>query len=385
MQCGKPAETARALLSAHAEAPGEVRDRSSTRGLARRRAVNRHLARWSRSTAPVSSSLTSRPISAGARAWALFLGVRDRAVVCRAVFRALRQDGGVREDQALAAVVAAAERRGLSSGDATVLRVGENGVVALPSELTLARVVAGTGRLYEVRKEITLAKWLLTNGIPAAQPRVDEPDATDGYVVSFWHYFPDASSADLETLAQMLLNMHALPAPPDDLLQRVQPFARFDQRLTAAAAALTPADQDLLRRLRGQYIEQWQMATFAGRDVVLHGDAHMDNVLKTGPGTIAVIDLEEMCLGPREWDLTLTALYYECGWFTDEQYQRFVAVYGYDVRQSRWWHLLRGIRMVRMVTWPAQSAVDDPGRKQQLQWRLQTLRDGTAPGGWSGY
>jgi hypothetical protein len=92
-----------------------------------------------------------------------------------------------------------------------------------------------------------------------------------------------------------------------------------------------------------------------------------------------------MCLGPFEWDLTLTALYHECGWFTAEQYRQFADAYGYDVRRSASWPLLRGIRMLRMVTWLGQSAADDLERERQLRFRLKTLRAGTAPAGWNGY
>ena len=79
--------------------------------------------------------------------------------------------------------------------------------------------------------------------------------------------------------------------------------------------------------------EQWNQTAFELGEAVVHGDAHMDNLLQSPGGRIAFVDLETVAVGPPEWDLTLTALYYECGWFS----------------------------------------------------RIATLRDGTAPSGWTGF
>jgi aminoglycoside phosphotransferase (APT) family kinase protein len=148
---------------------------------------------------------------------------------------------------------------------------------------------------------------------------------------------------------------------------------------------LTGADRDLLRGLRDELAVGWREATFELGTATVHGDADMDNLLRTSSGRVAAIDLETVAEGPPEWDLTLTALYFEYGWFSRAQYDEFAEAYGYDVRSGSAWPVLRGIRMVRMVIWPAQSAADNPDRQAQLRHRLGTLRDGTAPAGWSGY
>ena len=47
---------------------------------------------------------------------------------------------------------------------------------------------------------------------------------------------------------------------------------------------------------------------------------------------VALTDLDGFAVGPREWDLVLTALYFErFGWHTAEEYAAFVETYGYDV------------------------------------------------------
>jgi aminoglycoside phosphotransferase (APT) family kinase protein len=208
--------------------------------------------------------------------------------------------------------------------------------------------------------------------------------AVDDYAVSFWEYLDGAEPADLATLASCLRQLHSVPLPESALLPAVEPFARFDERL-AAGTTLTVDDREFLARLRDDLAEQWARANFGLGEAVVHGDAHMDNLLRAVDGRLAFVDLETVAIGAPEWDLTLTALYFECGWFTQSQYNEFATTYGYDVRRSPAWPTLRGIRMLRMTTWLAQSAGDFPEREAQLHHRIATLRDGSAPSGWTGF
>ncbi|GAA4736690.1 phosphotransferase family protein [Phytohabitans rumicis] len=161
-------------------------------------------------------------------------------------------------------------------------------------------------------------------------------------------------------------------------------MTRFDARL-AGGVTLSATDRTFLTAYREHLATQWDRARFELGEAVLHGDAHMDNLLRTADGRLVFVDLETVAIGPPEWDLTLTALYHECGWFSADEYGGFVDAYGYDVRTSGAWSVLRGIRMLRMTTWLAQSAADHPEREVQLRHRIATLRDGTAPEGWTGF
>jgi aminoglycoside phosphotransferase (APT) family kinase protein len=245
-------------------------------------------------------------------------------------------------------------------------------------------VVRDPSRLDLARHELIVARWLLSEGVPVVRPFVDVPVVVDGCVVSFWEYLADARSADLVTLASCLRRLHAVPRRHASLLTRVEPFAYFDERL-AAAPTLGEADRAFLTELRDKLAAEWARATFDLGDAVIHGDAHMDNLMKAADGRLAFIDLETVCIGPPEWDLTLTALYHESGWFSADEYAGFVGAYGYDVRHSAAWPVLRSIRMLRMTTWLAQSAGDYPEREDQLRHRIATLRDGSAPAGWTGF
>jgi aminoglycoside phosphotransferase (APT) family kinase protein len=201
--------------------------------------------------------------------------------------------------------------------------------------------------------------------------------------VALWEYLRGAEPADLATLARCLRSLHAIAIPEHPVLPRVEPFARFDARL-ASARSLTAEDRTILTGVRDRLAEQWQEASPRLRTSVIHGDAHMENLL-ISVGRLAFVDLEHVAVGPPEWDLTLTAVYYECGWFSAEQYESFASEYGFDVRTIASWPVLRGIRMLRMTTWLAQTAADYPDRQAQLRHRIASLKDGTAPAGWTGF
>ncbi|MEU5553532.1 aminoglycoside phosphotransferase family protein [Micromonospora sp. NPDC047793] len=295
----------------------------------------------------------------------------------------LEEDGGVQTDEAVRAAALAAAQVGVPAADPVVIRVGENGVVLLPKAGVLARVVPGPEAVHRVRRELEVAGWLASQELPAIRPVSRLPVVVAPYVVSLWEYLPDARSADLVTLAECLRLLHDV-SPPVGGLPRLSPFARFDDQLNRGTA-LRAGDRAFLRELRDRLAAQWEQMTFALGETVLHGDAHMENLLVTADGQRAFVDLETVCVGPPEWDLTLSALYYECGWFTGQEYARFAETYGYDVRQGSAWPVLRQIRMMRMTLWLAQSADNDVQRRRQLTHRLSTLRDGSAPSGWTGF
>ncbi|PZG15151.1 aminoglycoside phosphotransferase family protein [Micromonospora craterilacus] len=289
----------------------------------------------------------------------------------------------MRADEAIGAVKSAATGVGVPAQDATVVRVGENGVVLLPSANVLARVVPRAARDSDPGRELKVAAWLAARQVPVVHPVRPTPIIVGQYVVSLWEYLPGSRSADLVTLAERLRQLHRVPVPTG-FLPCLSPFDKFEERLETGAG-LDVSDRVFLRRLRDDLSTRWVTAEFTLGDAVLHGDAHMENLLVATDGREAFVDLETVCVGPPEWDLTLTALYYECGWFSAKEYVDFAQTYGFDVRSSPSWRVLRTIRMLRMTLWLAQSAGNEPSRQHQLRHRIDTLRDGTAPAGWTGY
>ncbi len=65
---------------------------------------------------------------------------------------------------------------------------------------------------------------------------------------------------------------------------------------------------------------------------MIHGDANVGNALLDAAGRAVLIDLGGLALRPREWDLTLTAMYFErFEWHTRTAYEAFVRACGFDI------------------------------------------------------
>ena len=116
-------------------------------------------------------------------------------------------------------------------------------------------------------------------------------------------------------------------------LPELRPFENAGSRI-ADSEWLSPSDRDYmtaeLTRLKANTPG---LISRLPRGVI-HGDANIGNVLRDLDSNPVVIDLDGFAVGPREWDLIQTALYYDhYGWHTREEYETFIRVYGYDIMQ----------------------------------------------------
>ncbi len=66
----------------------------------------------------------------------------------------------------------------------------------------------------------------------------------------------------------------------------------------------------------------------------IHGDVSPMNAMRPG-GRLALIDLDFVAWGPREYDLVPAAQRRDRGEIDEETYAEFCAAYGYDVRNWR--------------------------------------------------
>jgi aminoglycoside phosphotransferase (APT) family kinase protein len=174
--------------------------------------------------------------------------------------------------------------------------------------------------------------------------------------------------------------------PPVPLgLQPLRPFARAERRIEHNGW-LSSADRSFLRArmegLRSRYAD----LQFALPPGVIHGDASVGNVIHDRDGRPVLIDLDGFAMGPREWDLVLTAIYYDSfGWHTAAEYTAFAEVYGFDVMRWPGYPVLRDVREFLMVTWLSQKAGHDKQVAAEVRKRIEALRTGGGKRDWQPY
>jgi aminoglycoside phosphotransferase (APT) family kinase protein len=276
---------------------------------------------------------------------------------------------------------------GIDATGARLLRVGSNAVYRLKAPV-IARVSRPGADPGHVRRTVAVARWLQSVDYPAVRVvDVDQPVVLDQHVVTFWDAVSDDGDqyASVAEVAQVLLQLHQLTAPDDLHLPELSPFANAPQRIEASTW-LNPEDRAFLTATLTQMQALYAGLAFTLPPGVIHGDASIGNVLRDDHGHPVVIDLDGFATGPREWDLAMTAIYYDSfGWHTREEYQDFVRVYGYDIMTWPGYPAMRAIREFLMVTWVIQKAPEAEQAAAEATKRIAALRTGASRKDWQPY
>ena len=270
---------------------------------------------------------------------------------------------------------------------ARLLRAGSNAVYRLKVPI-IARVSRPDADAGHVRRTVAVARWLESAGYPAGRAvNAGQPVVTGQQIVTFWEAVSDGGDqyASTAEVAEVLLKLHKLTAPADLHLPELAPFASAPQQIEASTW-LSPQDRAFLTSMQAQTQTAYAGLEFALPPGVIHGDANVGNVQVDYHGNPVVIDLDEFATGPREWDLALTAIYYDSfGWHTREEYENFVRVYGFDIMAWHGYPAMRAVREFLMVTWVIQKAAESGQAAAEAAERIAALRTGASRKDWQPY
>ena len=276
---------------------------------------------------------------------------------------------------------------GLDAGGARLLRVGSNSVYRLKAPV-IARISRPGADAGHVRRTVAVARWLESVGYPSVRlVDVEQPVVIDGRVVTFWEAVSDDGGqyASVAEVAEVLRRLHQLTAPADLHLPELAPFANAPKRIETNSW-LNPDDRAFLITMLAQMRAAYAGLEFTLPPGIIHGDASIGNVLRDTDGDPVVIDLDGFAVGPREWDLALTAIYYDSfGWHTRQEYQDFVRVYGYDIMTWPGYPVMRAVREFLMVTWVIQKAPESEQAAAEAAKRIAALRTGASRKDWQPY
>lgn len=274
---------------------------------------------------------------------------------------------------------------GLDPAGARLMRLGTNAVYRLTSPVVVR--IARADRLSEMKRTVAVARWLASVGYPAVRAlSADQPMVIDGSAATFWEALPDGDTyASAAQVAHVLVRLHSLRWPDGVDLPEFDPLGPIARRLDSGTW-LSADDRTFLTErldlLRGRYAE----LDFVLPRGVIHGDANVGNVLVDGDGQPVVIDLDSFAVGPREWDLIQTAIFYDrFGWHSQEEYRSFVEVYGFDIMQWPGYPVLRDIRELHMVSWLIQNAADSERVATEARKRIDSLRTDGSRRDWKPY
>lgn len=275
----------------------------------------------------------------------------------------------------------ACRARGLNEDGARLLRLGSNTVYRLKAPIVV-RIGRPDADHAVAHRAIAVARWLESVGYPAVRALdVDQPLIVSGHAVTFWETLSD-EYATIEELADVLARLHRLSAPASLNLPELRPFANADSWI-AESRFLSSGDREYLADELAHLHDEYARLEFVLPQGIIHGDANIGNVLHGFDGKPVIIDLDDFCVGPREWDLIQTAVYADrFGWHSRDEYAAFAHVYGFNLTRWPGYPVLANVREFILVTWMIRKAGESKQKATEARKRLDALRTGASRTDW---
>lgn len=277
---------------------------------------------------------------------------------------------------------------GLDPSGAQLLRLGSNAVYRLASESVIVRIARDPAVLTEMERAVDVARWLEQSDFPAARVPRDtaQPVVIGGRVVTFWQSVQEREEyATVGELADLLRRLHWLEEPESMGLPYFDPHAKLASSL-AGLDSVPDRDREFLEQRAAELAKEYDRLDFVLPFGMIHGDANIGNVLRHRDGHAVLIDLDGLALAPREWDLILTAIYYErYRWHTREEYAEFVHRYGFDLMNWPGYDALADLRELMMVAWIGHQVTTSERSAAEFQKRMHSLRTGESRDTWGAF
>lgn len=264
----------------------------------------------------------------------------------------------------------------VAAADLKLLRSpADNAVIAIPKFGLVARIGVSQAHTERLARELKLATWLNTRGIPAIRPAAETPTpqltVLDQRVVTWWEYLPSTTRGSLADLGALLSKLHSQPKPWPNL-PPLDPWARVAQQLSAATG-LPGSDLMLLRQHWDDLRVRWASSRWPHEPgVVIHGDAYTGNTLRLNDTTY-LLDFEDARIGPPQWDAAYVVSSLQLGWTTSDDYDGFCNAYGADIRDQTEFDLLVDIVLFRRTCWYASRTGREPRLVEAVRHRVATL------------
>lgn len=295
------------------------------------------------------------------------------------------ESGRFAEPRLRDALAALCDAGGLDGRDARLLKVTNNAVFHLPHADVAIRITTTTALHHRVPKVVAVARWLADLTYPAVRLRdsVCQPLAAGDFLATVWDYvLPSDPQPDGRDLGQLLLQLHAIQAPPPPL----PPLSILDdvRRRLGDADGLDDDDRDYLAQRGDALTDALASVDYALSPGAIHGDAHTGNLIRNPASTVLLLDLDSFSHGPREWDLVPAALG-AVRFHNTQSYRQLVEVYGFDVTAWSGWPILRAVRELQLLASAVPRIASSSRVAAQFAHRLRTVRHADPDAAWQPY
>jgi hypothetical protein len=255
-----------------------------------------------------------------------------------------------------------------------------------PPRAAVLRIPGSRFVMSQIPVMLTAHRWLSENGIrvPELWPGLEQPLELGQCRATVWREGPaDRDSVLDEELSRVLLRIHRIEATPPPELPDWEPLTRIRARI-AQADGVDPWTLELLTNLCDELeslVADLARCTPLLPPGIIHGDLHPGNLIRTDEGPV-VCDLDEVVIGPREWDLAVAAVHSLRFTGDTSGLTTLERVHGVDVTRWEGFEALRRIRELQLVTSVLPVLRSNPVLRPQWEIRLDSLRRNDSDARW---
>jgi aminoglycoside phosphotransferase (APT) family kinase protein len=272
---------------------------------------------------------------------------------------------------------------GAAADDARLVRLTNNAVFALPTAGVVIRITRSHGLHDRVHKVVRLATYFESVDAPTIRlaPGVDQPLQADDLLATVWRYVPPTRpEPTVADLGRVLRRFHGLNAPTF-AVPTWDPVGDARARL-GDAEALRDSDRDLLLEWCDRLTPRVAELNARAERRLVHGDAHVGNLLRLPDGQPVMCDFDATCVGPWQVDLVAVAIG-EARFGRAGAHRALADAYGYDITTDSDWPLLREARELKMVAAAVPLLASAPGVANEFAVRLGSIVRGDPSAKWT--
>lgn len=250
--------------------------------------------------------------------------------------------------------------------DLELIRIGSNAIFSDRNKRVVIRVQSAD-LADEVIANLDLVIGLSEAAAPLVGPLVPTALRTETTVLTAWPLGNAVLATNVALLGSVLADLHTSSMPRD--LPTLNLQDKLQSRLSEIRATDLPA------ALRDSLVAHiCHASALVGRlspanPVLLHGDAHTGNLVELDHRAL-LIDLDDLCAGPREFDLIPAFVAYKRFHRDRDLWLAFRNAYGHAD-----WETVESLAVVRettMNTWLAGLWSSSPTARDELTHRINT-------------
>ncbi len=249
-----------------------------------------------------------------------------------------------------------------------LVRRGTNEIFRDASIRIVVRVTSAN-RLETVRRSLGIASAVSEAGGPVVAPLSQSVIFVgDDEIATLWPMGDEPKRLDGFKLGSLLRRLHDVPPPAAVVAWDVTP--RIVKRLEAAG------DSERFRGYTKFLLEELARITERfdavqpGRQVLIHGDAHLGNLVLLD-GELRLIDLDDIAFGPREADFAPLMITIRRFGRDPEEFMNARRAYGHQLDEQLL-DAYASLRQITMTSWLLSIISWRPEAEEELRYRIST-------------